>query len=191
MSEDIKREQAYWSTDVAKNLSIGESTLRKYCLALENENYHFIRGSNNSRAFTDKDIIVLRRFKNLIHQERVTLKEAATIVINEFSNTDRTPGVTEEQTEKQIYENDYMTREQGNEILERLKKQEQFNKSLLEQLEKQQKYIEESIIKRDQQLLESIREVQETKKLIAATAENVEKENEQKNNKKWWQKIFK
>ncbi|MFS0883551.1 hypothetical protein [Metabacillus niabensis] len=50
-----------------------------------------------------------------------------------------------------------MTREQGNEILERLKKQEQFNKSLLEQLEKKQlKYIEESIIKRDQQLLESI-----------------------------------
>ncbi|MFS0882079.1 DUF3967 domain-containing protein [Metabacillus niabensis] len=191
MSEDIKREQAYWSTDVAKNLNVGESTLRKYCLALENENYQFIRGSNNSRAFTDKDIIVLRRFKHLVHQERITLKEAATIVINEFGTTDRTTGVTEEQIDKRIYENDYITREQGNEILERLEKQEQFNKSLLEQLEKQQKYIEESIIKRDQQLLESIREVQETKKLIAAAAETVEKENEQKNNKKWWQKIFK
>ncbi|MFS0882551.1 DUF3967 domain-containing protein [Metabacillus niabensis] len=36
--------------------------------------------------------------------------------------------------------------------------------------------MEKSIIKRDQQLLESIREVQETRKLIAAAAEKMGKE---------------
>lgn len=69
----------------------------------------------------------------------MTLKEAATIVINEFSNTDRTTDVMGEQSENQIGKNDYITQEQGNKILERIKKREQFNKSPLEQLEKQQK----------------------------------------------------
>lgn len=43
--------QTYWGSEVAKNLGIGSSTLRKYCLALEEVGYPFERGSNNSRIF--------------------------------------------------------------------------------------------------------------------------------------------
>lgn len=47
-------------------------------------------------------------------------------------------------------------------------KQEEFNKLLIEQLQKQQEYIDNKLEKRDQQLLETIREVQETKSLTAS-----------------------
>ncbi|PFZ88595.1 DUF3967 domain-containing protein [Bacillus pseudomycoides] len=48
-------------------------------------------------------------------------------------------------------------------------KQEEFNKLLIEQLQKQQDYINNKLEKRDQKLLETIREVQETKLLTAST----------------------
>lgn len=32
--------QTYWESEVAKNLGIGSSTLRKYCLALEEAGYN-------------------------------------------------------------------------------------------------------------------------------------------------------
>lgn len=48
-------------------------------------------------------------------------------------------------------------------------KQENFNKLLIEQLQKQQDYIDNKLEKRDQQLLETIREVQESKALTAST----------------------
>ncbi|MCE0553209.1 hypothetical protein LQK80_01020 [Bacillus thuringiensis] len=63
-------EQGYWSKEISELLQIGDSTLRKWCIALENQKYIFIRGRNNSRAFVDKDIIVLKRMKELV-QEKV------------------------------------------------------------------------------------------------------------------------
>nr|WP_240515024.1 DUF3967 domain-containing protein [Bacillus cereus] len=47
-------------------------------------------------------------------------------------------------------------------------KQEEFNKLLIEQLQKQQDYIDNKLEKRDQKLLETIREVQEIKLLTAS-----------------------
>lgn len=43
--------QTFWGSEVAKNLGIGSSTLRKYCLVLEEVGYPFERGNNNSRIF--------------------------------------------------------------------------------------------------------------------------------------------
>ncbi|MFJ8357008.1 DUF3967 domain-containing protein [Bacillus paramycoides] len=48
-------------------------------------------------------------------------------------------------------------------------KQEEFNKLLIEQLQKQQYYIDNKLEQRDQKLLETIREVQETKSLTVST----------------------
>lgn len=43
--------QPYWGSEVAKNLGIGLSILSKHCLALEEVEYSFERGNNNSRIF--------------------------------------------------------------------------------------------------------------------------------------------
>ncbi|MGR4031777.1 DUF3967 domain-containing protein, partial [Bacillus sp. ZZQ-131] len=61
-------------------------------------------------------------------------------------------------------------------ILEQQKQQEDFNKALLKKLEEQHKYFEERMNERekraeerDKLLLQNIREMQETKKLIASS----------------------
>ncbi|WP_083256294.1 hypothetical protein [Domibacillus iocasae] len=49
-------------------------------------------------------------------------------------------------------------------IMERLERQDQFNQALVMKLEEQQHYIKESLNKRDQLLLESLKASQEAKK---------------------------
>jgi hypothetical protein len=58
---------------------------------------------------------------------------------------------------------------------ERFEMQEQFNKKLLERLDEQQKYIEERLNNRDEMLMQSIRETQETKQLLLAAKEEEQK----------------
>lgn len=48
------QERSFWTKEVAEQLEIGTSTLRKWCLALEQENYSFVKGAKNSRAFVQK-----------------------------------------------------------------------------------------------------------------------------------------
>lgn len=188
MSNPITTDSAYWSKDVSKNLGIGDSTLRKWCLALENEGYKFIKGQNDRRAFLDKDIINLRHFQKLVHEQRITMEDASKIIVSSINHQEGTTSVPTEQPIPPEPKNNFMTLEQGNEIIERLHQQEQFNKALLEQLNKQQKYIEETLNKRDQHLMEALRESQETKKLIAAATEKIEQQQEKKN---WFSSLFK
>jgi DNA-binding transcriptional MerR regulator len=67
-------------------------------------------------------------------------------------------------------------KDQINELKEHSKRQEEFNRALIEKLDRQNQYIEDRIIKRDHQLLESIKELQEKKQLEAAAT--VEKQEE-------------
>lgn len=61
-----------------------------------------------------------------------------------------------------------------------VQRQEEFNKALVTKLQEQQTYLDKKLDKRDQDLMQLIRDTQETKKLIAAT--------EQKQS--WFSKLF-
>ncbi|EOQ05378.1 hypothetical protein KOY_04510 [Bacillus cereus VDM021] len=67
------------------------------------------------------------------------------------------------------------------ELLKRIDHLEQTNQTLLNKVDEQQKNIDGKINNRDQQLLEVIREIQETKKLVASTQQE----------KSWFAKLFK
>ena len=73
-------ERAFWAREVAENLGISESTLRKYCLILERAGYKFLRGDNNRRAFRKKDVEVLKQFKTLADQGKKLDEAAVTLV---------------------------------------------------------------------------------------------------------------
>lgn len=60
--------------------------------------------------------------------------------------------------------------------MKHIKQQETFNQELLKRPDQQQQYIEERLNKRDETLIQSLREVQETKKMIAATEEKKKEE---------------
>ncbi|PFZ05914.1 DNA-binding protein [Bacillus pseudomycoides] len=67
------------------------------------------------------------------------------------------------------------------ELLKRIDHLEQTNQTLLNKVDEQQKNIDGKINNRDQQLLEVIREIQETKKLVTSTQQE----------KSWLAKLFK
>ncbi|QWG53590.1 DUF3967 domain-containing protein (plasmid) [Bacillus mycoides] len=66
-------------------------------------------------------------------------------------------------------------------LIQHMKEVEETNKTLLTKIEEQQKVFDSKISSKDQQLLELIREVQETKKLIASSQQE----------KSWFTKLFK
>ncbi|MGH0944838.1 DUF3967 domain-containing protein [Bacillus mycoides] len=66
-------------------------------------------------------------------------------------------------------------------LIQHMKELEETNKTLFTKIEEQQKVIDSKISSKDQQLLELIREVQETKKIIASSQQE----------KSWFTKLFK
>lgn len=156
--------------DVHVSLGIGDSTLRKWCLALEAQDYQFSRTDNNRRVFFENDMAVLRQFRNLVQVQNFSIENAAIIVVSKHK---------EDASLQTNGENNVPALRDSNEVIGKLldyiEHQEEFNKQLLKRLDEQQKYIEERLDKRDSLLLESIRETQETKKLIAAAQEEQQK----------------
>ena len=192
-------ENAYWGKEVAEILQIGESTLRKWCLSLENEGYTFTRGQHKSRAFLDHDILTLRRMKELIQNKDVTLKTASEIVVSTFEKGDRTRAVLQENELVEVSVPSVSSAQSVRqeellmEVLERQERLEEQNRLLISKLGEQQKYIDEKLEKRDKQFIEAIRESQETKKLIASALEQQEQreqKEQEEQNKGFFAKLF-
>jgi hypothetical protein len=190
MEQFEKIEKAYWNNEVASELEIGESTLRKWCIELEENGYTFIKGAMDSRAFTDLDLAALKYFKQLLKGKKHTKEQASKIVVEKFKReggNERTTPIPMENTRsienlevmmKDLLERSRQQEEINHVLLEQTKKQEEFNRLLVQKLEQQEQYIKESIEKRDKLLLENIRSSQEQ----AATIE--------KKKTSWIKKIF-
>jgi predicted ribosome quality control (RQC) complex YloA/Tae2 family protein len=178
-----KFEDAYWGKEIAEILQIGDSTLRKWCLSLENQGYIFARGQNNSRAFVERDLLILRRMKDLVQNKGITLEMASEAVITRLEPPEGTASVLEEsrEGEQPLPSVPSVPSVQLNEllldILESQERLEQQNKQLISKLEEQQNYINNKLEKRDRQIMEALRETQEAKKLIASSLEQQEQEN--------------
>lgn len=194
MSEQVN-EIVYLGGEVAKSLGIARSSLTKYCIALENKDYKFIRGSNNSRAFRSKDLLLLQRMKDLIQDKGMTMETAVNVVLSMLPEEERIGAIldenkvmTPETTSKEQEENTQISLlmdklEYIDEISDRLNSMEKElkdiktqNKILQDQNYELKTTVETSSNKRDENLLSLIREVQDTKKMIAASQE-----------KKWWE----
>lgn len=83
----------YTATEVATLLDISDSTLRKWCLELEKQNYTPVRGNNNQRFFTDQDVIVLQRLKHLVQDRHITVNDSVKAVLSMVLMESRTAGV--------------------------------------------------------------------------------------------------
>ncbi|MED3056283.1 hypothetical protein CN988_28300 [Bacillus thuringiensis] len=158
--------QTYWGSEVAKNLGIGSSTLRKYCLALEEAGYLFERGSNNSRIFYHKDVATIERLVTAMNKKNVTLEQAINLAITSVTENEITTVATDSVVDT----------EQIKTLSERIERLEQLNLELIQRLDQQSKLLQETdaqrIIReeqRDIQLMQVLREIQDSKRLIAAS----------------------
>ncbi|KUH43415.1 DUF3967 domain-containing protein [Bacillus mycoides] len=158
--------QTYWGSEVAKNLGIGSSTLRKYCLALEEAGYPFERGNNNSRIFYHTDVATIERLVTAMNKKNVTLEQAINLAMTSVEENEIATVATDSVADT----------EQIKTLSERIERLEQLNLELIQRLDQQSKLLQETdaqrIIReeqRDIQLIQVLREIQDSKRLIAAS----------------------
>ncbi|MEI5909434.1 MerR family transcriptional regulator [Bacillus spongiae] len=175
----------YSAKEVIEVLGIGNSTLRKWSLALEEHNYNFIRTDQNKRMFTDKDLVILKQFQMLVQRKNLSINNAAEVIANKynkdsdvvFSNETEVERTSETPLSFKTLQEQYLsTNETVKELKTDVEQLKTMNRELLQALQEQNNYIKENLERRDQQLIESIRESQETKKLLLEAKEQQEQE---------------
>src|SRR5699024_2878625 len=156
----------YSASDITALLDIKDSTLRKYCLMLEDKGYEFQKNNRDHRFFRDDDIITLRKFITL-KDNGMSLEESAEGVVlwhkgNEEEVTDVTVRQTDTRDVIERYNND-MTNE------------------LSDKIDKQQEYINDRLEQRDNNLMKVLEENLESQRQIASASEE---------KKGFWKRLF-
>lgn len=168
--------KVYWANEVATILNVSRSTLRKWSLALEAEGYAFARDEHDRRCYVERDIPVFRKMKVML-DDGMTMENAATVAkaLYEKEKEDMSGSVSmvvhadNKRSDERYLE--LVTQFQDmRSLLERMETQmiEQ-QAELRQQLADQQQYIEESLNRRDELLMKTVREALEERQ------------------KKWWQ----
>lgn len=188
----------YSPGDVAEQLGIQPSTLRKYDDVLEKESYTFIKNERGHRKYRESDVMVFRKVINLKSDTDMTLENATKQIVSwhqgievlplerheveryEEPNFNATPLQEMIQEQKEVIEKqNYLLQELNNRLVEqdqRFAKRESELLSAIQSIQNSQKLIamnsSEDIEKnqgRDEMLMQTIREVQEVKKMIAVS----------------------
>ncbi|WLG16079.1 DUF3967 domain-containing protein [Bacillus cereus] len=188
----------YSPSDVAEQLGIQSSTLRKYADVLEKEGYSFTKNERGHRKYREVDVLVFRKVINLKNDTDVTLDNAAKQIVSWHQGVEVLP--LERHEIERYEEPDFnattlqTTIQEQNKVIERqnellqeltrrLAEQDQrFTQreselmSAIETIQESQKLIatnnSEDMAKnknRDEMLMQTIREVQEVKKMLAAS----------------------
>ncbi|WP_237982857.1 DUF3967 domain-containing protein [Bacillus thuringiensis] len=187
----------YSPGDVAEQLGIQSSTLRKYADVLEKEGYTFIKNERGHRKYRESDVMVLRKVINLKNDTDMTLENATKQIVSwnqgvevlplerheveryEEPDFNATPLQAMIQEQKEVIEKqNYLLQELNKRLAEqdqRFAQRESELLSAIQSIQDSQKLIatnsSEDITKnqgRDEMLMQTIREVQEVKKMIAA-----------------------
>ena len=153
--------KVYSPSDVAKLLNIKPATLRKYSIMLEEHGYNIGRNSQNHRYYQDKDIITLRSVMTGT-KSGITLEESIKNVVNVGEDNTYTNATN---NGVQAYESDI------SELKELVNNQTEVIKEFSKRLDQQDEYINNSLKERDAALVESIKDLLETKKELAAAEE--------------------
>lgn len=162
----------YISKDVATMLKIQESTLRKYCIMLEEYGYHFHKNEHGHRGFRDNDVITLRKLIEIKSHPDMTLKQACSAIITWAKGKDMSDIDMDVMTKNKQYDERYK------ELKDMIQQQNEMLKQMVKKMDEQQSYINEILERRDQQLISAIREIQKEKRVLLETAAT--------NKKPWW-----
>jgi len=182
-----------WLTinELAEKTGVPHQTIRRY---ISNHSHHLLMKKEHKSYFiAEESIDTVLRIREL-YAEGKNIKE----VDNTLANMGIPMNITVEDDEKQVSIN------MGEALIQLQKdmdEQKKFNEKLLETIQaqnenmskqqeymnKQQEYISHTLEKRDQRLIEVLKEGMEARKQIAASEEKEEKEIK----KGFWQKLFK
>ncbi|WP_033707398.1 DUF3967 domain-containing protein [Bacillus mycoides] len=163
----------YSPSDVAEQLGIQSSTLRKYADVLEKEGYTFIKNEREHRKYRESDVMVFRKVINLKNDTDMTLENATKQIVSWHQGVEVLP--LERHEIERYEEPDFnattlqtMLQDQ-NEVIEKQNELlQELNKRLVEQ--------DQRFAQRESELLSAIQTIQESQTLIATnTSEDVAK----------------
>ncbi|MGN4742441.1 hypothetical protein [Bacillus cereus group sp. MYBK227-1] len=77
----VSSQAVYISKDIATMLKIQESTLRKYCIMLKEQGYHFCKNEHGHRGFMNNDVITIRKLIEIKSHTDMTLKQACNAIM--------------------------------------------------------------------------------------------------------------
>lgn len=179
----------YTLKDTVKLTGLSIDLIRLY----EKEfNLQIQRTEGGHRRYTKNNIDLLIEIKKRIQEQNWSYKMVNQWlqgeVITEAVDIQSTLEKKVESLEEKVQE--LLNRSEKDEqfqlaLIQRLDEQGQLIKYLTEKLDHQDKYIENNLEKRDEKLTSAIREISDTKRLIAATQENLESKS-----KGFWHKVF-
>lgn len=147
-----------FSSEAAKLIGIGVSTLRNYAVILEDKGYRFERGANNGRIFREADLQLITQMTEKIANEGMKVGEAAEAAVKSAdSRIDEHPQPLEDKDAKLE-----LLMEQIQQLEERQSKFAEINNQLTLQLERLTEKIEER--ERDQELQQRLQNTRDKKK---------------------------
>ncbi|MED3467777.1 MerR family transcriptional regulator [Bacillus paranthracis] len=151
------------SSDVAHKLNIPPSTLRTYTVQFRRLGHNFSK-KNGRILYSTLDVKLLKKMMELHEQGFGTIPECVCNVVNSSNNSEDTMDNVDDQNKQIKQPQDTSSPiDIANEIAK-----------IKEEMEALQKYVDESIKKRDKLLLQTLREVLETKQ-------------QKQKKKRWWQ----
>lgn len=167
--------------DVAKQIGLSPSTVKKYYLLVEKYGYRFRRNNQGQLTFTDSDIQLFNEIILVKNEPGITVQRAVEIVMSSITDitvqgntniTDMTEIKVISAITEQFNEIRSLVVSQNQTIID----QQEEIKNLIKNQEENRRLIEEREIKeRDALLMKSIQETRELKEQIS---------------KPWWKKIF-
>jgi len=199
----------YKTGEVLRKLNLKDSVFKKYISSLEKEGYVFQKNNMGHRLYTEKDIKALEMFLELISYDGMTIESVAKKIGRTYQSQSGGSShdhitLSENKSHDVIKDEDsdshdamtlmnVLLKEQEQRFVKLLQQQEQLFKNEVQNIKNNQTQevhelkrmlIErlderDGIEKRDELLIKVMREVQETKKLVATSQE--------KNKKKWWE----
>lgn len=178
MSKETNGGVAYTLKDTVKLTGLSIDLVRLY----EKEfNLQIQRTEGGHRRYNKQNIDLLIEIRKRIQEQNWSYK-----MINQWLQGEIIPEAVDVQSklEKKVDSleekiQDLLNRSEKDEqfqiaLIQRLDEQRKLIEQLTEKLSNQDKYIENNLEKRDERLTSAIREINDTKKLIASAQENIE-----------------
>lgn len=178
---DVRTEKAYSHKEMYTTLNIGDSTLRKWCIALEKNGYKFLRNEQDNRVYVEGDLVVLRHFYQLVKIHKTNLENAAKLIVARFGS-----GAFEVGTGIVPVEDDDQVTFSKNGLKELIQEAVQEEREVFKELIKQDR---EAMLKTFESKMNDVVEMQNrlTTKAIRDQQEETWKQiAAEKEKKKWW-----
>ncbi|HFU7090058.1 TPA: DUF3967 domain-containing protein [Bacillus cereus] len=187
-------EIVYTASDVYNRLDVKESTLRKYVDVLQREGYTIKKDKRGRREYTEYDVMLLEKLVEVSQHDGMTLEKSAKLIVQRIQQSK--PKNIEPDTESGNEENKVIPmgiqeqlQQQYSVMMEKITQEQQRNllemeQRLSEKIDRRNERIEERAKTRDELLLKTFRETQETKRLMKEYQEEIAVTKEEKS--AWW-----